>query len=517
MKFKRLISLFVCIAFVAGFTSCNKIGGLQISGERSLTHKITDEPLELTLFARKFEAYSEQSVWVGAYDKTNILLKPTLSENVSNMDRELSLAIAAKQVPDVVYDWSRGNFIRYGAQGVLIPLNDLIDQYAPNYKKFLEENPDVKHFTTAADGNIYFIPFIRDGEASTGWFIRQDWLNKLGLSAPNNLQEFYEVMLAFKNGDPNGNGIADEVPYYGGRGDLGGLLSLFNLAMGFKYSDGKAIYCPMEDGFADAMSVIAKWYREGLIDPEIFTRVDGKNYFTASNTGGITHDWLGSTAKRNDALKKSIPGFELIVFAPPEGVDGVRREEKRRALVSTEGWAISSSNKHQVETMKYFDFWFTEEGRRMANFGIEGIHYDMVDGEAVFKESVLNGDVEVTELMNNLRSFINFGYWQDYSYEAQWTNNIADNGLEMYKNNGYLPPKHETPYLSYLEDGERRDVLHTQIWSFLEETMQKWVLGLEDPKASYDTFTHILKELGVDEYIAIEQRAYDRYLAEVVR
>lgn len=515
MKYKRLISFLTCGMLIASLCSCSKKENLQTNSEKSLTHKICDEPLELSLFAREFEAYNDQNVWIGAYDKTNVLLKPTLPANTSNMDRELALAIAAKEVPDVVYDWSRDNFNKYGSQGVLIPLNDLIDHHAPNYKKFLEQNPDIKYFSTAADGNIYFIPFIRDGNASTGWFIRRDWLDKLGLEAPNNLQEFYDVMVAFKQRDPNGNGKSDEVPYFGGRADFGGLLSLFNVRTGFGYSNGKVSFGPLDDGFPHAISQISKWYREGLIDPEIFTRIDGKNYFTSSNTGGITHDWLGSTAKRNDALQESIPGFNLVVFAPPEGIDGVRREERRRGRVSTEGWGISSSNKHPVETIKYFDFWFTKEGRRMANFGIEGVHYDVVNGRAVFKDSVLQGEVEVTELMNNLRSYINFGYWQDYSYEDQWINQVARNGLEMYIKGDYLPKPIEQPSLNYLDNEQRRNLLNGQITSFVEESIQKWVLGKENIETNYNQFVEKLKSLGVDEYIAIEQKAYDNYLSQV--
>ncbi|MBE7041852.1 MAG: extracellular solute-binding protein [Ruminococcaceae bacterium] len=514
MKCKNLISLFLCGVTVVGLCSCSGSLASHKQGERSLTHKICDEPLELTLFAREVEDYSEESVWVGAFDKTNVLLRPILSENVTNMDQALALAVAAREIPDVVYDWNRGNFNKYGAQGALIPLNDLIDQYAPNYKKFLEENPDIKYYSTASDGNIYFIPFIPDGEASTGWFIRQDWLDKLDLDAPDNLSEFYDVMVAFKEKDPNGNGLPDEVPYFGARGDLGGLLSLYNARKDFGYSDGKVTFGPMEDNYLQAVTEITKWYKEGLIDNEIFTRIDAKNYFTATNTGGITHDWLGSTAKRNDTLKNEIPGFNFVVFKPPAGIDGVRREERRRNRAAGEGWGISSMNQHPVETIKYFDFWFTEEGRRMANFGLEGIHYDVVDGKPVFKESVLQKD-DVSEVMNYIRSYINFGFWQDYAYEEQWMNQIARDGLTMYRDNGYLPKRIERPILSYYDDEEKQTILENRIGAYVDETLQKWVFGMKDPATDYPGFKDRLRELGVEEYIAIEQKAYEKYLAEV--
>ncbi len=519
MKTRRILAFLLCLVMVIAACGCAKTDKAQTAaGERSLTHKITDEPLELTLFAKEIDDYADKSIWLGAADMTNVLLKPTLSENVTDMDQALALAVAAKNIPDVIYDWKQENFNKYGAQGALIPLNDLIEEHAPNYKKFLEDNPDVKYYSTADDGNIYHIPAIADGDASTAWFIRQDWLDKLGLEAPNNLEEFYNVMVAFRDQDPNGNGQKDEVPVFTRLGDVEAFFSLFNTSETFKYQDGKVSYGPLDEAkFLPAIIEITKWYKEGLIDREFFTRSDAKDYFTTNNTGGIIHDWLGSTAKRNDVLQETIPGFNLTVFAPPEGVDGVRREQNRRSRFMGEGWGISSMNEHPVETIKLFDFFYSEEGRRLANFGLEGVHYDMIDGKPQFKDSILHAEESVAAIMSKSRSLINFGYWQDYEYEAQWSNQIAVDGLKMYTEGGYLPDPLEQPYLSYFEDADRHNTLKTQIETHLDETLQQWIFGRKDPATDYANFKETLKTLGVDEYIEIEQKAYTKYLNEVAQ
>lgn len=517
MKTKRLVAGLMCAVMLLGFGGCKSQGGNGKSGERSLTHKITDEPLELTYFAKEIEDYSDQSIWQGAYDMTNILLKPILSENVTDMDSALALSVAAKDIPDVIYDWKQENFNRYGTQGALIPLNDLIDKYAPNYKQFLEENPDVKYYSTAADGNIYFIPFVSDGDASTAWFIRQDWLDKVGKTIPNTVDELYDVMVAFRDGDPNGNGEKDEVPFFGIKSDVGAFLSLFDAYESFRYQDGKVSFGPMEDKFLTGIKTIAQWYKEGLIDKELFSRSDGRDHFCANNTGGITHEWIGSTAQTNETYKDSIPGYNLVAMAPPAGPDGVRREQNRRTRLYGEGWAISSMNEHPEETMKYFDFWFTKEGRRLANFGIEGVHYDLVNDEPVFKSELLTGDPNITTVMMSIRSMTNFGFWQDYGYEAQWTNQIGRDAISMYKNEGYLPSLVERPQLSYFENEKRHSVLKTQIETCVNEKVQAWVFGANDPDAEFESFKQTLKSLDVDEYIDIEQKAYDSYLSSVAQ
>ena len=127
MKAKGILAFALCMLMVLSLCACGgaKKSGVDV-GERSLTHKITDEPLELTYFGKNIDDYSDQSIWVGAADMTNILLKPTISENVTDMDQALALAVAAKNIPDIVYDWKAENFNKYGAQGALIPLNDLM-------------------------------------------------------------------------------------------------------------------------------------------------------------------------------------------------------------------------------------------------------------------------------------------------------------------------------------------------------------------------------------------------------
>lgn len=513
MMKKRVLAVILCAVMLVALCGCNeKSQTLSDNSERSLTHKISEEPIELTYFAKKLDDYKE-NVFTEAYDKTNILLTPTLSENVTDMDQALALAVAAKNIPDVVYDWTQENFNKYGMQGALIPLNDLIDKFAPNYKKFLEENPAVKYFSTASDGNIYFVPFVTDGDPSTGWFIRQDWLDKLGMKAPTTVDEFYKTMVAFRDKDPNGNGKKDEIGFFGAQGDIASLLSLFDAYEEFRYTkDGKVSYGPMEDNFLVAIKEIAKWYKEGLIDKELFTRTDGMDYFLGNNTGGISHGWFGSTAKRNDTLKDKIPGFSFIAFAPPAGTDGVQRELNRRNPTAGEGWAISSTNKHPEETMKYFDFWWSEEGRRLVNFGVEGKHYDMIDGKPIFKDEYINGETLITTVMLGLRAQTNFGFWQDFGYEEQWINEIAREGMKMYSENGYLPDPITRPQLSYFENEKEHNTLKAQLETYIDETVQGWIFGSTDPDKTYDEFKKTLKTLGVDEYIKIEQKAYNKYL-----
>ena len=114
--------------------------------------------------------------------------------------------------------FSRNEILKYGQQGVLMPLEHLIDEHAPNLKKRFEEKPDWEQSVTAPDGHIYAITQWSEcfhcSYPSKLW-MNTTWLDALGLEQPTTTEELRTVLRAFKDGDPNGNGAADEVPLSG--------------------------------------------------------------------------------------------------------------------------------------------------------------------------------------------------------------------------------------------------------------------------------------------------------------
>ncbi|MFZ5967161.1 MAG: extracellular solute-binding protein [Bacillota bacterium] len=483
---------------------------------------IAAEPLELTfhMHFRDSWAYREDwPVYQKAAELTNIKLKATAPPTATKSKEVFNLMIVSGKISDIVAgDQLRDEFIRYGMEGAFMPLNDLIDQHAPNIKAFLEKRPDVKEYASGPDGNIYFIPYIPDGVVSTGYMIRQDWLDKLQLDAPKTVDAFYEVMKAFREKDPNGNGLKDEIPIFNRNNwEVYRLVNLWGAKSGGRdkefYVDenGKVKHPFIDPTFKVGMANVAKWYKEGLIDPEIFTR--GKNsrdVLFGDNLGGFTHDWFGSTADYNEKLKDKVTGFNIQPIAPPADINGKQWEEDTRDPIKPDGWAIGNSNQHPVETIKFFDFWFTEQGRILANFGVEGMHYDMVDGKPVFKDEILHGDKPVTTLLWEAGAQIPIGFHQDFAYEKQWLNDVAVQGMEMYEKNNYcierMPKVNFTP-----EEQKIYDDKWPAIKAYLDEATQNWILGGETVEAGWDKYIQTLDGMGMQDILDIYQSAYDRY------
>jgi putative aldouronate transport system substrate-binding protein len=396
----------------------------------------------------------------------------------------------------------------------------LIDQHAPHLQAFLKNNPQIARAITAPDGQIYHIPYVPDGQTARGWWIRKDWLDKLGLKEPQTVHELETVLRAFRDKDPNGNGKRDEVPWFSGTPEeVYRLVMLWGARSGisqtdieFVVKDGRLVHPFAEPEFKNAIKNVARWYDEGLIDKEIFTRkVRAREQLFGSNRGGMTRDWFASTGSYNQpqSVPSRVPGFKVVAIAPPADINGKRIEEDSRKLVMPDGWAISYTNKHPIETIKLFDFYFSPVGRRLANFGVEGQQYDMVDGKPVFKKSFLSSGRPIASQLRDLGAQAPIGFPQDYEYEAQWTYQSAREGRELYRAGGYVMP----PFPGVNLTREER-LIYDRHWpdlkDYMKEMAQNWVLGTRDVDKTWDEYQRTLRKTGLDKVLTVLNQAYKR-------
>ncbi|AHG21895.2 sugar ABC transporter permease [Chania multitudinisentens RB-25] len=483
---------------------------------------VADKPVNLTIHMHFRDKWVWDDNWPVAkeiFRLTNVKLHGTANKASTNSQEQFNLMMAAGELPDIVAGNDlKDKFIRYGMEGAFIPLNPLIEKYAPHLSAFFNSHPDVKRAITAPDGNIYYIPYVPDGQVSRGYFIRQDWLDKLGLQMPQTVEELYSVLKAFKEQDPNGNGKPDEIPFLNRDPEevfrlvnfWGARSTGSNTWMDFYVEDGKIKHPFAESAFRDGIKQVGIWYKEGLIDPEIFTRkARSREQLFGSNQGGMTHDWFASTALFNGALSKSVPGFKLVPMPPPINRLGQRWEEDARQIPRPDGWAISALNKDPVSTIKLFDFYFSPKGRILSNFGTEGVTYTMKEGKPVFMDSILSSDKPVNNQMYDIGAQIPLGYWMDYNYEKQWTNAIALKGIEMYTQGKYVLPQFPGVNMTPAER-EIYDKYWSDIKTYMFEMSQSWVMGTQDPEKTWDEYQRQLKKRGFDQVLTLVQQAYDR-------
>ncbi|UOK63356.1 extracellular solute-binding protein [Paenibacillus sp. OVF10] len=442
---------------------------------------------------------------------------------------QFNLLISTKELPDVIYyNWADavGGPEKMIKDGRIIRLNELIDSYAPNLKRIIESDPDVKKQIALDDGTIYMFPLLKlDAlklNATSGLIMRQDWLDKLNLKVPTNIDEWYTVLKAFKEQDPNGNGKPDELPFTGnwGPGNLTKLhdfAAAFGVIGGFQMNGDKVEFGPIQPGYRDFLETMAKWYKEGLIDPEIMTN-DGKafDYKVTSNLAGAYQGGVFSgMGKYFNLMRDTDPNFNVTGVPWPVSPDGTSYATfNLDAKVLTYGEAITASA--DEDKLKYIVQWmdynYSEEGSDLFNFGIENDSY-VRDGEGVkFTDTIINNPNGLTydqALASYALSIMDGPINQDSRYldallfddgqraaNAEWMK--ASSALT-------LPPIR----LSTDEVTTSTSIM-SQVNTYLNETMTAIISG-QKPITEFDTMAETIKSMGIDRAIEVHQAAYDRY------
>ena len=539
MKKRRLMAAAMAAVMLtgtlAGCSAKSETSGTEAAkGEAGTSQAQTEETLEGSLVSKEPKEFtvflnfnnmpfdSNGQVWQEAAKRTNVSLKGTISLSNSNEEEAFNLMMSSGNLADIIGYVDASSLEKLGRDGGMIPLNDLIKEHAPNIQKVLDEDARFRQTAYSLDGNIYQIPKNQELKAAEFWWIRQDWLDKLNLKAPTTVDELHDVLYAFRNEDPNGNGLKDEIPLFDRAGwkQPDEYLYLWDTSLEFYPRDGKMKYEPLEENFKTGVSNMIKWYQEGLIDPEIFTRgASSRDTLLGGDLGGCTHDWV-STANYNSTLQETIPGFQMAAIAPPADQNGVVKERVSR--YPGVGWGISSQCKDPVTVIKFMDYFFTEEGSDLMNWGIEGDTFTRdADGSKHFTDTVLQSELTPIGYLRSIGAQYRIGMCQDGDYEYA---TMKEDGIEANKlYNGHdewfddsLPPYLDGKMaLKYTSDDETEyKNIMASIKPYVDEKFQSWILGVNDFDSEYDTFIKELKARGIDRALEINQKAYDTFLGE---
>ena len=478
---------------------------------------VVQEPMEMSIFLHRGALgaydYNKMTIFQEADRKTNIKLTGIGNPNNTDMQQEFNIMLTNSPLPDIVKG-SRENINKTGVLGAFIPLQDLVKEHAPNIQAVFDEHPEFVAGSVASDGNLYFIPNLVESKASEGFYIRKDWLDKLGLAVPTTVDEYYNVLKAFREQDPNGNGIQDEVPYFYRGNGIDGLLQLFGAYSSWHVNDaGEVVHGKTEEAYKNAMRELLKWYKEGLIDQEIYSRgSESREWLLGENLGGSTHDWFMSTGTYN-RYSDTIEGFEWVAIAPPADVNGVVKETFSQNLLQPFGWAISIDNQYPVETIKYFDWWFSEEGERAYSFGIEGVDYTMVDGEPQYTEAARSKEDGIDFYMRDIGQ-LEFGASLSLQAEADKMEPASRQGFMLYSSHPEWYGE-QLPDLDFTE--EEKQIIYYEKGSAISmlmlERQQEWLMGRKHTDATWEQYLAELDAAGYQEVRQIYQNAYDRYRA----
>jgi putative aldouronate transport system substrate-binding protein len=438
---------------------------------------------------------------------------------------------AGVNLPDIVR-LPAGNPLQYAVNGLIIPLNDLIAQYGPNITTLFEQRPDVRKTLTAPDGKIYAVAAIVDARSHINFptfGVRKDWLEKLGLDEPVTINDWYNMLRAFKAQDLNGNGRADEIPLTE-EGNAGSSVNanvssngLFRLATawglhlylseGWYTARDTVVYDWIDPRLKDYLTEMHKWYAEGLIDPEFATH--NTEQYTAKTIGNIagadTSTMSMAFPQWNIRMQTSYPGARWETVDPPLGPNGDRFLIRETPIESVY-FAITKDCKDPVAAFKWLDYMYaSKEGQiLMANFGIEGLTFDMVDGKPQLNDTILKYErgsglgMEIQGM--NTPSFPRV--LMPEMIEQRFMIYPDEVAAAMKASQYYIPP---FPVIMATDEETTQFVsIMIDIDTLRNEYIFDFITGRKNI-SQFDSYVNQVKAMGIDRAIAIKQAQYNRY------
>lgn len=434
-------------------------------------------------------------------------------------DVEFQLMVAAGSLPDIIEtNWLeyRGGPEQAIQHDVIIPLNDLIEDHAPNFYEVLRTYPHIAKMVRTDRSVYYVFPCIGLSTlVASGLWLRADWLHELGLEPPRTIDQWTTTLRSLKEEYSLQAPLTFGPPEALNRTHFQGA---FGVASGFYVEGSRVRYGPIEDGYRRYLELFRMWYEEGLIDPD-FSIADGatKDYNVLSERSGAFWGWIGGDAGQYLLAKSDDPGFALVPAQYPVlALDDEPRFLDLRWNYRGEGAAaITTANRHPEETAAWFDYLYTTEGTLLKNFGVEGKTYEMVNGYPRYTDLILRNP-DGLPVQAAMRQYFQANYPApgiiDERYREQYfrfpIQKRAYSAFSKYKDNAVdvtLPPITPLP-----SESEEFGAITTEIEEYMTEYLVRFVLG-QEPLESFDTYVAQLRRLGVDRAIEIQQGALERY------
>jgi putative aldouronate transport system substrate-binding protein len=486
-------------------------------------------------------------------DKTNVFLDVLEAPEGEEGQNIKKLLLASGDYPEIFFTgkFSNLDIVNYGVtQQIFMPLNDLIEEYGETIKAVDKEQiPGYLSYVTAPDGNIYGIPDVNQCfhcQSGKSW-INTQWLENLGLEYPTTTDELYEVLKAFKTQDPNGNGIADEIPMSGAIGTFcaepeNWLMNSFvytdyNVysSTGTKYfvvKDGVVSLAPQDSAYKDGLEYINKLYSEGLIDPAAFTQDLAQLGQLGQNpdveiAGVLTCGHVGMALDLTDVERSSM----YNVLTPVEGPDGVQFSQfVNMNYVQGADFVITDACENPEAAMRLVDYMLTEEFTMINTNGLEGEQWEYAaEGTVDLKgrpatylklTNRVETETEARDYLLQFRPRMATDSFRTSNVIA--SDDIYDPASSQYELRLYQATEAVAPYwpeetlpplFFSQEESDKLAQLSTNINDYVVQATVRFITGDLDIETGWEEFQTNLTNLGIDEYLAMYQAAYDNYLA----
>ena len=486
--------------------------------------------------------YNDMKIMADLFAQTNVQVNwENVSESVYSQQKNLIFGNKDNR-PDAIYHagMGAGEIIKYAKRKVLVPISDYLD-YMPNFKKLLEERPDIKaQLLNIEDGKIYSLPRIEEMgllQSPNLLFLNISWTKEaIAAGAVEGLTDdqlkdglaltaaqMEQILTYFRDHDMNGNGKTDDerplsFVYNNWQGNQCDLYGMFGLNDNLEHRvvvDGKITYTVQDDRFRDATNFIAGWVDNGLIDKVSFEQ--SQDNFRANGKGletyGAFYWWESETVVSNPE--------NYIVCSPMIGPNGDQTIcVSNNPEISAGEVILFSSCKYPEVLLAYFDRYYDPMISAQINYGPIGIVYEeALDEKGMLVQKPLPEGVTSDELrlQNAPLGIINLG-------EYAWNNvvhmepraQLRLERLQLCAKPFVAENVKPCPNLQFtLEELNTLSNYETNLNDYIRTNLIAWLMkgGVSD--AAWTSFQNDLNgKVNLAGIQKVYQDAYDRYIAK---
>ena len=446
--------------------------------------------------------------------------KPIAGSN-ANEAYNLLLTESKDKLPNIIYH----NITAAQGEELLMDdyiydLTEYLPKYAPDYWEFITSNEGLLNNLVTASGRVYAIHSLQEGEYNAtfvGPVVRKDWLDACGLDVPVTMQDWENVLVAFK--DKYGVAMGFSVARFLNQAGLAsgtGAYATMNPTL-YVDNNGKVQLAQAQPEWKEYMQWLNKWYEMGLIDKDSLT-MDDKAVRTkvANNEIGISVTAMSQlTLFVNDADAAG-SNAEWIGIEYPRIAAGVPTSMiQQNVLYKNARCAVitkSCSEEQLIAALQFLNYGYTEEGILYWNFGNENVSYTMgTDGDPQWTALVTDDADGLNKAIDKYSGARNAGLTIQMGAFVKSINSkqAGDAVYEWIENSE--ASKHILPSLALTADesADYSDIMNA-INARVKEMCMKFITG-DASLDEFDAYVAELKSMGLDEALKIQQAAYERW------
>ncbi|RXZ78490.1 extracellular solute-binding protein [Paenibacillaceae bacterium] len=535
MKKKTWKSLILTLAVALLATGCSS-GGTDGSGkkEEQQDSNETNSQITIQMAKRTFPdiAPDPKDLWMWQeYEKMTDVKVDWMAIPDSTLAEKKNLMMSSGDYPEAFFGsmgFSIDEVVKYGSQGIFQPLEELIEQHAPNLTALFAQYPEVKKAITAPDGHIYSLPYVDSSimDASLRYYINNNWLTNLGIAPPQTLDEFTAMLKEFRDKDANGNGDPnDEYPLaYPGNITMfeQQLFGSFGMGNGglqgagqwiYKDTDNEVKLIFTDEKYREVWKYMAMLWSEKLMHPETFTKLEYGNWVAAGAKDQVgVFSWV-APGYIGDKMVESYVGVHALQGPGGQMLNWL--DNPARGLAS---FIITDKNKNPEQTIKWVDYWYGEEGSIFGFFGKEGVTYNIVDGKPKYIDEIANYEggqqLGAFQYVDNVYG----GYYPYLEPNADMRREVK--GVTILDELRQTPEDAEKyatgerwpQFMPTANESSETIPILTDINQYISESRVKFITGDWDINgAQWDDYIKTLERMGASRYLEIKKTQYERY------